>query len=175
MWLTPTYKVDGHMHQREEEVCVPQDSAHQSRHLGETIPSVKLLVLINTMHPSTENALQLSTRTAHMATTFASVPSADFALKSIDLTVEPGQLVGIVGPVGSAKSSLLMAVLREMAPVQDGGGREVRINNKNGATDAWNLGVYVGGKVAYAPQEPWIQSGTVRDNILFGKPMDRRR
>lgn len=28
------------------------------------------------------------------------------------------------------------------------------------------------GSVAYVPQSAWIQSGTVRDNILFGKPMN---
>lgn len=39
-----------------------------------------------------------------------------FALEGIDLRVEPGELIGVVGPVGSSKSSLLMAVLREMAP-----------------------------------------------------------
>ena len=37
-------------------------------------------------------------------------------LDAIDLRIEPGQLVGVVGPVGSSKSSLLMAVLREIAP-----------------------------------------------------------
>lgn len=73
--------------------------------------------------------------------------------------------MGVVGPVGSSKSSLLMALLREMAPVKGEGD----------ATDAKKMGVSVGGRVAYAPQEPWIQSGTVRDNILFGKPMNRTR
>ncbi|EYC38272.1 hypothetical protein Y032_0728g1885 [Ancylostoma ceylanicum] len=33
----------------------------------------------------------------------------------------------------------------------------------------------VRGKVAYVPQLPWIQNMTVRDNILFGKPFDKRR
>ncbi len=37
-------------------------------------------------------------------------------LDTINLRIEPGQLVGVVGPVGSSKSSLLMAVLREIAP-----------------------------------------------------------
>lgn len=37
-------------------------------------------------------------------------------MDSINLRIEPGQLVGVVGPVGSSKSSLLMAVLREIAP-----------------------------------------------------------
>jgi ABC-type bacteriocin/lantibiotic exporter with double-glycine peptidase domain len=35
--------------------------------------------------------------------------------------------------------------------------------------------VNVGGTLAYVSQSSWIQSGTVRDNILFGKPMDKIR
>lgn len=38
------------------------------------------------------------------------------ALDSISLRIEPGQLVGVVGPVGSSKTSLLMALLREIQP-----------------------------------------------------------
>lgn len=33
--------------------------------------------------------------------------------------------------------------------------------------------VEVYGNVAYVAQTTWIQSGTVRDNILYGKPMDK--
>ena len=33
----------------------------------------------------------------------------------------------------------------------------------------------MGGRVAYVSQTSWIQSGTVRDNVLFGKPMDKTR
>lgn len=35
--------------------------------------------------------------------------------------------------------------------------------------------VNVGGTLAYVSQTSWIQSGTVQDNILFGKPMDKTR
>jgi len=35
--------------------------------------------------------------------------------------------------------------------------------------------VNVGGTLAYVSQSSWIQSGTVQDNILFGKPMDKTR
>jgi len=35
--------------------------------------------------------------------------------------------------------------------------------------------VNVGGTLAYVSQSSWIQSGTVRDNILFGKPMNKTR
>lgn len=37
------------------------------------------------------------------------------------------------------------------------------------------LQVWVRGKVAYVAQTPWIQSGSVQDNILFGSPMDTVR
>lgn len=33
----------------------------------------------------------------------------------------------------------------------------------------------VGGKFAYVPQNPWVQHGTVRDNILFGLPYEEKR
>ncbi|KHN39292.1 ABC transporter C family member 8 [Glycine soja] len=44
-----------------------------------------------------------------------------------------------------------------------------------GRIDLHALEVNVSGTVAYVSQTSWIQSGTVRDNILFGKPMDKTR
>ena len=37
--------------------------------------------------------------------------------------------------------------------------------------------VYLGGNgvASYAPQKPWIFSGTVRENILFGQEFDAKR
>ncbi|KAK2158848.1 hypothetical protein NP493_1768g00015 [Ridgeia piscesae] len=70
-------------------------------------------------------------------------------LKEIDLHVPRGRLVAIVGDVGSAKSSLLSAMLGEMTRLS--------------GTCA------VQGSVAYVPQHPWIQNATLRDNILFGR------
>lgn len=55
---------------------------------------------------------------------FAHVFSRDcagFVLDAIDLRISPGKLVGVVGPVGSSKSSLLMAMLREISPENAGG------------------------------------------------------
>lgn len=31
------------------------------------------------------------------------------------------------------------------------------------------------GSIAYVPQQAWIQNATVRDNILFGKPFNRKK
>lgn len=72
-------------------------------------------------------------------------------LKDINITATRGQKIAVCGPVGAGKSSLLCAALGEI-PRMSGS-------------------VAVCGSVAYVSQTSWIQSGTVRDNILFGKPM----
>ncbi|XP_048004907.1 ATP-binding cassette sub-family C member 4-like [Leguminivora glycinivorella] len=76
-------------------------------------------------------------------------------LTDLSLTIKPGKLVAVIGPVGAGKSSLLQVLLREL-PLVSGS-------------------VHVGGSVSYAGQEPWLFAGSVRQNILFGQPMDRPR
>ena len=77
------------------------------------------------------------------------------ALKDISFIVGSGQMLAITGPVGSGKTSLLMAILGELPTI-------------NGT-------VSVDGRIAYVPQLPWVSSGTIRDNILFGRPFDNGR
>ncbi|XP_041973565.1 ATP-binding cassette subfamily C member 4-like isoform X1 [Aricia agestis] len=77
-------------------------------------------------------------------------------LRSITLEVNPGEFVGIVGSVGSGKSSLLQLILGELQP------NSGRIS----------LG---GATVSYASQDPWLFVATVRQNILFGLPYDKAR
>ncbi|TFK23813.1 ATP-dependent bile acid permease [Coprinopsis marcescibilis] len=78
-----------------------------------------------------------------------------FELNALKLHVSKGAFIGIVGRVGSGKSSALSALIGEM--------RRTRGDVK------------FGGSVAYAPQAPWIRNATVRDNILFGQPYDELR
>jgi ABC-type multidrug transport system fused ATPase/permease subunit len=77
------------------------------------------------------------------------------SLKDVSLHIAPGELCAIVGRVASGKSSLCSAVLNEM--LLDSGSITLK------------------GKVAYAAQSPWILNATLRDNILFGLPMDQER
>ncbi|KAG0036025.1 hypothetical protein BGZ82_004800 [Podila clonocystis] len=78
-----------------------------------------------------------------------------FALKNINLSIPRGQLVAIVGAVGSGKSSLLNALVGEMRKTS---GR-----------------MEYGGTIGYCPQSAWIQNATVKDNILFGLPLNEDR
>ncbi|KAG9121358.1 hypothetical protein FRC07_002714, partial [Ceratobasidium sp. 392] len=73
-------------------------------------------------------------------------------LQHIDLTIRKGELIGVLGRVGSGKTSLLSAVVGEM--VREEGS------------------VKVVGRVAYAPQNAWIMNATIRENILFSHRYD---
>ncbi|KAI2473984.1 ATP binding cassette (ABC) transporter subfamily C member [Diabrotica virgifera virgifera] len=81
--------------------------------------------------------------------------SVDNTLTGITIKVYPSQLLGVIGPVGSGKSSLLHVILQELKLVYGS--------------------VTVNGTVSYASQEPWLFAGSVRQNILFGQPMDKLR
>lgn len=81
--------------------------------------------------------------------------TSGFTLRVPEFEVKPGELVAVVGRVGSGKSSLLQALLGNMQTVE---------------------GVaHSGGKIAYVPQTAWCQNLSLRDNIVFGQPWDEAR
>uniref|UniRef100_A0A8D2DHH8 Multidrug resistance-associated protein 1 n=1 Tax=Sciurus vulgaris TaxID=55149 RepID=A0A8D2DHH8_SCIVU len=75
-------------------------------------------------------------------------------LNSISFSIPEGALVAVVGQVGCGKSSLLSALLAEMDKVEGH--------------------VALKGSVAYVPQQAWIQNHSLRENILFGRPLRER-
>ncbi|KAL3283467.1 hypothetical protein HHI36_006610 [Cryptolaemus montrouzieri] len=77
------------------------------------------------------------------------------SLKGISLKVEDDEFVGIIGPVGSGKSSLLQVILGEL--LISSGTKTVR------------------GRISYCPQEAWTFASTIRQNILFGLEYDEGR
>jgi len=76
-------------------------------------------------------------------------------LFDINLSITAPNLFAVCGSVGAGKSSLLSALLGQ-------------INKTRGEAT-------IKGSVAYASQQPWILNRTVRENILFGRPMDEAR
>lgn len=84
-------------------------------------------------------------------------PSSEepFAIEHLNMEVPRGQLVAIVGPVGSGKSSILQGLLGEMRHT---GGSAI-----------------FGGRLGYCQQTAWIQNATLRDNIVFGQKWDESR
>ncbi|KAL5504423.1 hypothetical protein ACEPAH_8498 [Sanghuangporus vaninii] len=78
--------------------------------------------------------------------------TAPFRIRDVNMVVPRGQLVAIVGRVGSGKSSLLQGLIGEMRRVEGQ--------------------VKFGGRVGYCSQTAWIQNASLRDNVLFGQEFD---
>lgn len=81
--------------------------------------------------------------------------STKATLKNISFEAFDGELILVTGPVGCGKSSLMSAILGEL-PVTSGN-------------------ISCSGKLVHVSQCPWVFSGTIRSNILFGKRYDPRR
>ena len=85
------------------------------------------------------------------------------ALSRINFALEPGKVLGIVGPPGSGKTTLLSLIPRRY-DVSRGG---IRIDGKDIRTlEIDNLRSHI----AFMPQEPFLFAGTIRQNITFGNP-----
>ncbi|KAI6134164.1 ABC transporter type 1, transmembrane domain-containing protein [Pisolithus croceorrhizus] len=84
-----------------------------------------------------------------------------FKLRTDVVLFKQGCINIVVGPTGSGKTSLLMALLGEMHFVPTGPNSWYNLPRRGG--------------VAYAPQESWVQNETIRDNILFGAAYDEAR
>ncbi len=78
-------------------------------------------------------------------------------LTNVRVSIPAGSSVAIVGPVGSGKTSMLLAALGEL-PIT--GGRVGFPGLPEGMAP----------RTAFVPQEAFVRNGTLRDNLLFGEP-----
>nr|QNH67891.1 ATP-binding cassette transporter subfamily C member 10 [Brachionus rotundiformis] len=78
-------------------------------------------------------------------------------LNDISFKVNKGDFIGVIGKVGSGKTSILLTL---MAELEKNNGK-LRINSQTCEQG-----------FAYVGQEVWIQQGTIRENILFGSEMN---
>ncbi|KAJ3100040.1 Multidrug resistance-associated protein 9 [Phlyctochytrium planicorne] len=81
--------------------------------------------------------------------------NSSFGLNDITISLVRGRINAVVGPVGAGKSSLLQAILGEMPKIKGN--------------------VSIGGTIAYSPQQGWLLNTSLKDNILFGSPLDEQR
>jgi ABC transporter fused permease/ATP-binding protein len=84
-------------------------------------------------------------------------------LKDINLVAEPGQQIAIVGPSGAGKSTLTSILLRFYQPA---GGRLLF----DGIDAAEIPLTHLRKQMALVPQDVMLFGGTIRENILYGKP-----
>lgn len=87
-------------------------------------------------------------------------PGGTDALTDLNLELPSGQMIGVIGPSGAGKTTLIELLLRLRVPTS---GviwvNDVDLNQIDGAS--WN------DRIAFVPQEPVLIRGTVRDNVRF--------
>ena len=76
------------------------------------------------------------------------------SIKNLDFEIKKGSLLGVIGPVGSGKSTLMNVFLDE---TEDYAGKKELSRN-----------------ISIAPQEAWIFEGSIRENILMGTKYDEK-
>jgi ABC-type multidrug transport system fused ATPase/permease subunit len=96
--------------------------------------------------PAPPGAPLLAFSGASIFASTAPTPSATPLLEGVTLSVAPGELVLLVGATGSGKSAVLRAIAGD-AGVSGGS-------------------LAVTARVAYVPQDPWLQRGSVRDGVM---------
>lgn len=95
--------------------------------------------------------------------TYPSRPDSPiFGGSVLNLTIPKGEHVCFVGPSGSGKSSISQLLLRFYDPVEG----KITVNDHD--IKSLNLNFYRS-QIGYVQQEPLLFSGTIRDNIVFGK------
>ena len=81
-----------------------------------------------------------------------------FNLKIENLKIKKGELVAIIGKIGSGKSTFLKSLLGEILYKENE-----------------NFTFLVNENLAYVAQKPWIRNATVVDNITLGLPYDEKK
>ncbi len=87
--------------------------------------------------------------------------SEEYALKNIRLTIDAGSSVAIVGRTGSGKTTLVNLIPRLFDPIEG----EIEIDGRG--LKEWSL-MHLRRSIGYVPQETFLFSTTVKENIAFG-------
>lgn len=103
---------------------------------------------------------------------WGNLESDEFKMIDLNIHFKVGQVNVIIGPTGSGKTSLLMALLGEMSLIEGSvylpGGKcreDLKPDPETGLTES----------VAYCAQQAWLVNGTIKENIVFASPWDAKR
>jgi len=111
------------------------------------------------------------------------VPELRKILKNINFEVKKGELVAIVGEVGSGKSSLLQAILNNMIVIEDDDifnntnnfSNQNLLDKSNEPKEAKKPKIIINGEISYVSQMSWIENDTLKNNVLFNKPFESEK
>lgn len=101
------------------------------------------------------------------------------ALCDVNLDIKPGEVVAVVGPVGSGKSALIKGLLGELAPVpRTVVDQSLKIPSNRTSEESSIFerpSVVSHGNIGYCSQEAWLPKGTIREAVVFGREYDEER
>ena len=115
--------------------------------------------------PDTENAVELKDVQGNVSlhdVEFSYDPKRPL-IRDFNLTVKPGQRVAIVGPTGCGKTTIINLLMR-FYDVRSGSicveGEDIREVTRRSLRASYGMVL----------QETWLRSGTIRENIAYGRP-----
>ena len=84
-------------------------------------------------------------------------------LQNLNIEIKKGELVAVLGETGSGKTCFINSLLNYL---------DFFPKIKNNENEIFNI---INGKISYAPQNPWILNGTIRENIIFYNEFNKER
>lgn len=97
-----------------------------------------------------------------------SIESVVFELSGLTIDFPVGKLSVVSGPTGAGKTAVLVGLLGEMDLLEGETYLPKHPSQLDSSTGLRN-------SCAYAAQTPWLQQQSIKDNILFGEPLDEER
>ncbi len=155
------------------------------RRIASYLTSEEITPYVQTLPPHTDGGGQIELKhgsflwsTSNQIKDGEVAPPDSPALCNVNLNVHPGEVVAVVGSVGSGKTALVKSLLGELTPVP----RIIVESSNNGvskAADAEDLmnrpEVVMHGNIGYCSQEAWLPKGTLREAVVFGRDFDEDR
>ncbi len=126
--------------------------------LGQAPPIDKVTDSVDFIHAGFQASIEIQN------TSLAFSKESERVLDDISLTIPPGAFVGIVGPSGAGKTSLIDVLLGILIP--DSGQVLISKHSPLTAIATWP------GAISYVPQEVFIAAGSIRENVALGYPLD---
>jgi ATP-binding cassette, subfamily B, bacterial PglK len=140
--------------------------------LGMCLPTLQLMDELNKMKQplftgeNTKNADNAFLPTVSLkALDFRYGPGEKFSIRDLNLEVQTGEKIAIVGPSGSGKSTLIDLILGILKP--DSGQILISGEVPIESFSTWP------GETAYVPQKVGIIDGSILENLTFGFPIEK--
>ncbi|EAS07787.3 ABC transporter family protein (macronuclear) [Tetrahymena thermophila SB210] len=157
-------RIQSYLNMKEiDQNCLIQNEASNSQLLNQTAILIKSMKFI---WPSNQIQRQEKNYNSNQRKQQNLQKNDDqFQLCVENFQIEKGSLNFVIGKIGSGKTALLLSILREMeqklelAQQQD--------QNKS------NEQFFINGSLAYVAQNHWLQSKTIKENILFGQDYNK--